>query len=504
MTGGSIFGDLRPDFNQRSSDEGRSLTVEPPPFVLALSRRHKRRRTPFATSFLLHAAAILAIASLPQAPVRTAMPIAETRVLRIRLGDRIYLVSPIEELPVRSASKESYSSAALRTPSSLSIGELPKPSQPPALETAGKMTPKPTFQPPIPEPQITADPELLQPSARADRLQAEQAASLPSVLVWTREKQLRPPPKRFVAPGPRREMLASGEVQMYSGAPIELTEVQIPSQMLPRLRAQLASPPAKSPELHEGALMLPGDPIQLMARGPAELQSVLIVPEAASAAGLTGRPELRTIPGMSSKEGGQTGDRGNPGAAGLPGATPPGVHESIPANALTAASLLSRSDVMKIENPGSGSFDAVVVQSTVGESIPESKGLLRGRPIYTVYISTQSPKDWVLHYCDPLRIPPPPGAHVVRLDSVTPLAAPYPTLIVKPLKVLSNGGKYIVLHGTITRTGKMESLRVVRAGLPQADDLLLACLRNWQFRPATRDGQPVSVEILLSVPVDRI
>ena len=40
---------------------------------------------------------------------------------------------------------------------------------------------------------------------------------------------------------------------------------------------------------------------------------------------------------------------------------------------------------------------------------------------------------------------------------------------------------------------------VLPVGFPQ-NDLLVPSLRQWEFRPAKRDGQPIAVEVLLIIP----
>ena len=54
-----------------------------------------------------------------------------------------------------------------------------------------------------------------------------------------------------------------------------------------------------------------------------------------------------------------------------------------------------------------GTFDAVVVQSSSTDPFPESKELLTGRPIYTVYVALGTPKDWALYFCVPGEKDPP-------------------------------------------------------------------------------------------------
>ncbi|MBI1899104.1 MAG: hypothetical protein HYZ57_21160, partial [Acidobacteria bacterium] len=162
--------------------------------------------------------------------------------------------------------------------------------------------------------------------------------------------------------------------------------------------------------------------------------------------------------------------------------------------------------VARLTRPSTGKFDAVVIQSNVLDQFPESKTLLTGRPVYTVYLPMGTAKDWILHFC----IPGGEGGAgkqngpVVRLSAGAPVQAPYPTIMLRPVIVLLPGERYVLLHGFITSEGRFEKLRIVKPGTAQTNELLLSSLPSWEFRPATRDGQPMRVEFLLAIPPDQL
>jgi TonB family protein len=54
-----------------------------------------------------------------------------------------------------------------------------------------------------------------------------------------------------------------------------------------------------------------------------------------------------------------------------------------------------------------------------------------------------------------------------------------------------------VLRVIINTEGKVESVSIVTAGHPAYDPLLLASAKDWQYRPAMRDGQPVRYQKLI-------
>ncbi|HKV98913.1 MAG TPA: energy transducer TonB [Vicinamibacterales bacterium] len=54
-----------------------------------------------------------------------------------------------------------------------------------------------------------------------------------------------------------------------------------------------------------------------------------------------------------------------------------------------------------------------------------------------------------------------------------------------------------VLRVIISTDGKVESASIVSAGHPAYDPLLLAAAKDWQYKPAMRDGQPVRYQKLI-------
>ncbi len=156
---------------------------------------------------------------------------------------------------------------------------------------------------------------------------------------------------------------------------------------------------------------------------------------------------------------------------------------------------------LTINRPPTGTFDAVVVQSSPVDQYPESRGLLSGRPIYSVYVSMGTARDWTLFFCVPGEKPQSGNGPVVVLGPMgAPVKAPFPTKLVKPAIKLPSYEKYVLVHGLVNKDGKFEGLRLVRPIKPETDQALLAALASWEFRAATRDGVAIAVEFLLSIP----
>jgi len=60
----------------------------------------------------------------------------------------------------------------------------------------------------------------------------------------------------------------------------------------------------------------------------------------------------------------------------------------------------------------------------------------------------------------------------------------------------------LVYEATITSAGEVASARALRPVDPEIDAPVIAALRQWRFRPATRNGRPVAVYFTLTVKID--
>jgi TonB family protein len=86
---------------------------------------------------------------------------------------------------------------------------------------------------------------------------------------------------------------------------------------------------------------------------------------------------------------------------------------------------------------------------------------------------------------------------------------------VKPARVLSatnitipsaaivpNNAEF-VLHLNVTPDGKAEDVQVIRSASSDLDATVAAAVRQFRFRPATLDNQPVATDMTLDVFVQR-
>jgi hypothetical protein len=156
----------------------------------------------------------------------------------------------------------------------------------------------------------------------------------------------------------------------------------------------------------------------------------------------------------------------------------------------------SRRGATRVVQPRDGHFSVVVMGSSSREAYPESAGVLGGKLVYTVYLHVGLKKKWILQYCSVKASQP----IAVAKGTATAVEAPWPILMMRPDIVMGTDLDYVMIHGFVTAAGKFEQLALVVPTELHDRDLLLGFLRDWEFRPASRDGVPTPVEILLIIP----
>jgi hypothetical protein len=139
--------------------------------------------------------------------------------------------------------------------------------------------------------------------------------------------------------------------------------------------------------------------------------------------------------------------------------------------------------------PKGGQYGMVVVGASPEEDYPETADLWSGRLVYTVYLQTNTPQNWILQYSLP-KVPndPPSGGN---------LAAPWPFDLMRPSIKYKD---VILVHGFVNTKGEFEQLSIVYPPELSEAARLLRALKKWVFRPAALNGQATRVEVLLIIP----
>jgi hypothetical protein len=145
--------------------------------------------------------------------------------------------------------------------------------------------------------------------------------------------------------------------------------------------------------------------------------------------------------------------------------------------------------------PRDGQFGAVVVGDALEDAYPETAGVWSGRLAYTVYLHVGLSRNWILQYSLPASADAAAGGNVSRLE------APWPFNIVRPnLAPGAINADALMVHGFVNQAGRFEALSIAFPPEFPLAQFLVGLLEQWQFRPATQNGQNVKVEVLLIIP----
>jgi hypothetical protein len=143
--------------------------------------------------------------------------------------------------------------------------------------------------------------------------------------------------------------------------------------------------------------------------------------------------------------------------------------------------------------PRDGAFGVVVVGTSAADDYPEAASTWRGRLAYTVYLHVGTHKNWILQYSVPR------SEEIAKAGNARP-DAPWPYDITRPSIDADTGADAIIIHGFVNAAGHFERLAVVFPTELAEAKFLLHALQQWQFRPATQNGQITQVEVLLIIP----
>lgn len=148
-----------------------------------------------------------------------------------------------------------------------------------------------------------------------------------------------------------------------------------------------------------------------------------------------------------------------------------------------------------ISLPADGQFGAVVVGSSMEEKYPETAPLWSGRLSYTVFLHVGLAKSWILQYSLSR------ADNAAAAGNIMHIEAPWPFNIVRPnIPPGTIDADALMVHGFVNQDGRFEALSVLFPPEFTQAQFVLDALAQWQFRPATQNGQNVMVEVLLIIP----
>jgi len=446
--------------------------------LFSVQTEEKQRISSVAVSVVVHVAtAVLVSLGVYQAKLDKPIPVTNFRVRRLDL-----------QIPpdlLRAAKNPVEYQKAKPTPSPSSRARI----EPPALREIAKAEHGPQT--------------LIQPDVHT-KVVLKEKVPVPTVAIW---KPVTVPVEKIVAPLPQQtiQMQAMPSLnppnQAVNLSNLELAPSNMPSEKL-HLMASTTSPlaiqsprPTFAAPITSSQSSSPPTPATLLSLSQlAMLNGTVVLPpinETSSrvSPGLigSGKAESNGKPGN-----GRDAGSGKGTAAGGKGAqTGPRTGEE---NGSDTGSQLTAS---RINVPREGKFAAVVVGDTLSGEFPETGGVWNGRLAYTVYLHVGLSKSWILQYALPRAVEAHDAGQVAKLD------APWPYTIVRPnLQPGSINADALMIHGYINQQGHFDSLSVAFPPNFAQARFVLKTLQQWEFRPATQNGQQARVEVLLIIPED--
>jgi len=142
-----------------------------------------------------------------------------------------------------------------------------------------------------------------------------------------------------------------------------------------------------------------------------------------------------------------------------------------------------------------------VVLAKIDPSLPPEK-ILSGKEVFTMHVDmpnlTSASGSWILNFAqldDNLPVYQRPKG---KLSGPVPLRKVDPKYPQSAIKQRIDGE--VILYAIIRKDGHVDSIQLVRGLDPLLDQNAMEALARWQFRPATREGQPVYLEAVIHIP----
>ena len=128
-------------------------------------------------------------------------------------------------------------------------------------------------------------------------------------------------------------------------------------------------------------------------------------------------------------------------------------------------------------------------------------GVFEDERVYTVYIPMKRSPDeadptWTLQYA---------LLESAAMSADQPVLAPVAVVREWPRVPAELEKKYgqqqVIIYAVVDAEGKVNSVKVMQTPDRRVSDAIAQAFAKWRFRPAQLDGRPVSVKILVGIPL---
>jgi hypothetical protein len=376
--------------------------------------------------------------------------------------------------------------------------------------------------PAAPGPQTLAQPDISSPITLPEQIR------VPSLLIWKRRqvvvKAIVPPPPEKPAAAEVKPSLEAPN-QEVNLADVRISATDLSTQKLPLFPSNTSPVVVHGPDLQQkvpattSVSSAQPTPTAVLSLSDLHMNSgTVFLPPGNESESSTSPGALTPGQGKESSQAGnesagsksggtgpgegngssQPGNGSSAGKGGGAGAGPGGPNTANAGSAQgtdTGTGSGNQASTAHIRVAKDGQFGAVVVGSSLEEKYPDLPSLWGGRLVYTVYLHVGLAKSWIFQYSLP------PSQDASAAGNVTRIEAPWPFNIVRPnIPAGAIGADVLMIHGFVNKDGRFEALTVVFPPDFEQAQFVLDALKQWEFRPATQDGQTAKVEISLIVP----
>lgn len=146
----------------------------------------------------------------------------------------------------------------------------------------------------------------------------------------------------------------------------------------------------------------------------------------------------------------------------------------------------------------------VVSTGPIGGGGLDVYGALPCGRVYTIFLPMPG-KSWVLEYCAHQSGEAKPaqasGGAVQMEAGLLPPSADQQFDFHRQAVPEKDADKFIVLRGLIDKEGSISDVHVYQGVQPEMDAVAALAFSNWKFKPAMRSSLPISVDVLVGIPV---
>jgi hypothetical protein len=120
----------------------------------------------------------------------------------------------------------------------------------------------------------------------------------------------------------------------------------------------------------------------------------------------------------------------------------------------------------------------------------------RGRSVYAIVIPIENMPvyggDWIVWFAE--KEPKPGETPLVRAP------VPFRKVETADPPPANHSPQRVQVAGVLEKNGKLSTVSVVTSAIPGLAEVVIQDVTSWEFKPATRNGAPIDVEVVIEIP----